>query len=102
MRVREAATAAVADELDDGGQGGVRPGGQREPALDRVPAEPGERHVVHLDRLERRLDGFEAGVEVVLPRLLEGLGPEGVEVLGLGGRAAVFAKFVGGGGRTGP
>src|SRR5689334_21597802 len=59
-----------------------------------MPAEPGERDVVDRDGLQRDLDGLEARGEIVLACFLEGLGPEGVEVLGLGGRAAVAAEFV--------
>ena len=92
--VRKSAPAAVADELHDQRQRSLRPGRERQPALDRVTAESGVRHVEDLDGGQARVDRFEAGVQVVNARLLEGLGPERVEVLGLGGRAAVLAEFV--------
>jgi hypothetical protein len=94
MLVRQPAPASVPDELHDQRQRFGGPGGQGQPALHRVPPEPRERHVVHLDRGQTGVDEFETGVQVVLAGLLEGLGPERVEVLGLDGRAAVLVELV--------
>ena len=54
--VREPAPAAVPDELDDRGQVPGRPRGPGHPGLDRVPAEPGERHVERVDDREPGVD----------------------------------------------
>jgi hypothetical protein len=92
--MRKAASAAVADVLDDRRQRRVRPGRKRQPALHRVTAEPGERDVEDLHVLQMGLDGFEAGVQTVLARLLQRLAPEGVEVLRLDGRAAIVPELI--------
>ncbi len=91
----QAASAAVPDELHEDREGF---GGSRrydEPALDGVAAEARERHVVHVDGGQTQVGAeFEAGVQVVGPGLVEGGGPERVEVLGLHRPAAVGVQFI--------
>ena len=94
MLHRQPAPAAVADELHDQRQRLVGRGGQSQPALHGVPAEPGERHVVRREGRKTRVDRLETGVQVMLAGLLQRLGPERVEVLGFRGLAAVLPEFV--------
>ena len=81
------AAATVADVLDHArqatalrerrGRGVVR---GEEPALDRLTAEAGERHVRHVHGRESGVDGLETGFQIVRSGVGQCIGPEGVEV----------------------
>jgi hypothetical protein len=66
---------------------------QQQPALDRVPAEPRERHVEHLGHGQLGRHGGELGGEVVGAGLAERPLPERVEVGGLGPLGTVLAQL---------
>jgi hypothetical protein len=78
---REPASAAVADELDDAGQGTFALPMQLEPALDRLAAVAGKGDVVALDGFEAEVHALELGIERMSAGLGERLFPERREVL---------------------
>ena len=65
--VREPAPTAVADELDDRGQVLSRARRLRQPRLDRVPSEAGERHVEGVDDRQPGVDRRDGQAEVERP-----------------------------------
>jgi hypothetical protein len=92
--VREAAAAGVAEVLHDGRQRAADSGRHVQPALDRRPAEAGERDVVGVDDGELVVDRRERGGQVVGARLLEGTAPEVDQVSGHGHVGPVLTELV--------
>ena len=90
---RVAAAAAVADVLHDHGTAGRRVVRDEQPPLDRIPGEPGERHVEHVGVPDRGAGRGELGCPGGGPGGGELAGPELVEVGGLGHVRGVAAEL---------
>ncbi len=93
LLVRQAASAAVAEELDDGRYRAAGPDGPVEPAADPVSAEPAERDIERLDQGQAVVDALERRREIVRPRLRQRRLPERIEVGGLREVRRVPAKL---------